>query len=371
MSNFDNFNNFSSTTTVKTVITNTIRISLNLSKKQSSKDTILGYTHNGVIYNNTKDDTSFINFRLVSQKQGAVKMDVYDVNGNKTAIDASKFLNHLFDGEAPDVKFTADLGATDALEDAIENGARCLILDVPFDQLQPNGMNDRGWMNFRLGRVSVSFSGEVIGRHSVDIKWVMNALSNSVVTELCGREYLSRFRKAAPTPGTDMANKVANVEAPVETKVEAAVKASTPKVDSEGFVSVGTPSKTSQDAVAAAQAKYFAEAAPKPEVATVVEEEVETDASPEAVNNFRDFLKAKSPSTPVVEETVVSTEQPEDWGNMDEEEEPAEEPTDEFDVDAFGAPEDETPEASDQNAVDVLAALMQSRVVDKDNLVDL
>ena len=362
MSNFNNFNNFSATT-VKTVITNTIRISLNLSKKQSSKDTILGYTHNGVIYNNTKDDTSFINFRLVSQKQGAVKMDVYDVKGNKTAIDASKFLNHLFDGEAPDVKFTADLGATDVLEDAIENGARCLILDVPFDQLQPNGMNDRGWMNFRLGRVSVSFSGEVIGRHSVDINWVMNALSNSVVTELCGREYLSRFRRVTPTPGTDMANKVA----PVKTKVEAAVKASTPKVDSDGFASVGTTSKASQDAVAAAQAKYFAEVAPKPEVATVVEEEVETDASPEAVNSFLATLKANSPSTPVVEETVAATEQPEDWGDMDEEEEPA----NEFDVDAFVASEDVAPEASDQNAVDILAALMQSRVVDKDNQIDL
>ena len=342
-------NQVNTTTTVKTVITNTIRISLNLSKKQSSKDTILGYTHNGVIYNNTKDDTSFINFRLVSQKQGAVKMTGFNHEGASSDIDATKFLNHLFDGEAPDVKFTADLGATDAIEDAIENGARCLILDVPVDQLQPNGMNDRGWMNFRLGRVSVSFSGEVIGRHSVDIKWVMNALSNSVVTELCGREYLSRFRKAqtkveavkesdstpvqtSTTPGTEMANKTKEEARPAN-KVDTLALINAAKLVSQSDL------LTSEE---------------------VNEEDTKSllDTSTETVAE-----EVTEEVTPVVEETTVSTEVPEGWVTGEEEEEPAEEPTDEFDVDAFGAPEDETPEATTQGAIDILANLKKTRPV--------
>ena len=210
-----NFNNFGQAQVQKTVV----KFFLNISKKSSPKETILGYTHNGIIFASPTNDSSWIQFRAISDKQGATPMELVH-QGQTHKIDPEKFWSTMFScevNELPDVKLKANIGDIDAGESLVEQGG-CLVISVDVAGLKLSDGEYKGVPIVYFGlKVEEMYITEIKGT-TVDVDWVMSSLSSAVTTQSCGKDALSRYRKAAPkvSPTSEMANKVKEEAAPTE-----------------------------------------------------------------------------------------------------------------------------------------------------------
>lgn len=190
-----NFKSFGQETSKKSVI----KFFLNVAKKAGTKPTVLGKTHNGVIFASPDNDSSWIQFRAISDNQGATPIEL-EHQGKVFNIDPFKFWTNLFScsvDELPDVKIKANIGDIEAGEAIIEQGG-CLVIeaDVAALQLSTGEYKGQPIVYFHL-KVEDMYLTAIKGK-TVDTDWVLNSLSGATVSSVCGKETLSQFRRVKP-----------------------------------------------------------------------------------------------------------------------------------------------------------------------------
>lgn len=333
-----NFTNFASFNTFKIQPTR-VNFTLNISKKSSPKETILGYTHNGIVFASHKNDSSWIQFHAISSKQGASHMTLTH-EGQEYSISAEKFWCQMFSCQSvdqlPDIKVKVNLGDITAGEEILEQGqGKALRISIDPAALKLSTGEYKGEPIVYLSPSTAELSlVQTVGR-TVDVKWVMTCLGNAVVQSTTGKEFLSRYRRvgvaapqaihtvAAPASAPVVAKPAVNV---VETALASITTAPAQQMAVESQYDVDVD-LSEGDAV---DEDWFEDEAPKVE---------ELKTSP-----GQGFGTA---TTATAEQTTVATEQPDDWSDED--------------FDSLVDAEDETPaSSSNTQTLDVMNLLQQA-----------
>lgn len=175
-----------------------VKFFLNISKKESKKETILGYTHNGVIFASNKNDSSWLQFRAISSKQGMTPIEV-EHQGQIIPIDAAKFWCNLFSAddisELPDIKLKANIGDIEAGEDIVSQGG-CLVIEADPTAFSITEGEYKGSTIIYVNlKVEEMYLQPISSGEAIDSDWLFNSLSNAVKGKSNSQEMLSKYRK--------------------------------------------------------------------------------------------------------------------------------------------------------------------------------
>lgn len=175
MSNF----NFSATNN-----TLTVTFFLNLAKREDNRETVVGFCHNGMLLASPKNDSSWVQFSVNSDKQGWVPMEL-TFQGQTKKVNPEQFWTKLFGcesvDEVPNVKVKASLGDIDNAEEMYSQGG-CLAITIDIADINILGEQDYKDETSLYLRVNpIALELRAYYGTKIDAAWVTSCLQESII----------------------------------------------------------------------------------------------------------------------------------------------------------------------------------------------
>ena len=176
----------------------TVSFYLNLAKRQDNRETVIGFCHNGMLICSPKNDTSWLQFSINSDKQGWVPMEL-NYQGQTKKIDPEAFWSKLFscesEDEIPNVNIKLDLGDIDTAEEMYSQGG-CLKVTIDIENISLLGekeYNNESSLYLRVTPIDLS----LVAYYGVVLSgaWVKQCLSESIVEDT-NSSNLARFKRS-------------------------------------------------------------------------------------------------------------------------------------------------------------------------------